>query len=307
MSGSKALLRSIEEALEVLEDHGPPSPRQELVAQPLSSLLEQCQQMGERIAKRPPAPIRTIHHFACTGGTLVSKCLAAMPNTQVLSEVDPLSPIPDLHFAPMDLILHLRHARRGVPDGVLVDMFLAGLKVIYDHCCNTGTHLVLRDHTHSHFCFGPEIPERPNLREMVQRNHPVRAAVTVRHPLDSFLTLRFLSQTGGWMHFEPKTLEEYCKRYMAFLQAYEDAPLFRYEDLAEQPEAELRGLCEALELPYAEGFADYLSVFGLTGNSGRSGLEISRRPRREVPEAVAAERGSSPAYAALCARLDYEL
>lgn len=37
------------------------------------------------------SPIRTIHHMACTGGTVFSKCLAVMPNVALLSEVNPLN------------------------------------------------------------------------------------------------------------------------------------------------------------------------------------------------------------------------
>lgn len=305
MSGSEALLKSIEEALGLLQDRPPPPARQALVAQPLSSLLEKCQHTSAEIAARAPEPIRTIHHFACTGGTLFSKCLAVMPNTQLLSEVDPLSSLLKLEFAPSDLILHMRHSQRPVPEDVLIEMFLSSLRTVYEHATRTGSRLVLRDHTHSHFCVGSGIPERPTVREIVARDFATLSAVTIRHPLDSFLTLRFLSQTGGWMHFDPKTLEEYCKRYMVFLDFYEDTPVFRYESLATDPETELGKLCDTLELPYTDGFADYLSVFGLTGNSGRAGLVIKPRPRREIPEAVAEERQSSPTYAALCARLDY--
>lgn len=303
MKGSKALLRSIEEALEVLEDHVPPSsPRQDLVPLPLSSLLEQCRQMGEQIAARPPEPVRTLHHFACTGGTLVSKCLAAMPNTQVLSEVDPLSPLTHLGFAPTDLLLHIRHSNRGVPDAVLVDMFLAALKVMYDHSLTTGTHLVLRDHTHSHFCTGPEIPVRQSLREIIGRDHPVLSVVTVRHPLDSYLSL----ERNNWRHYSPPTFDEYCRRYLAFLDRYDDVATFKYEDLTTAPDETLMAICEELQLPFAAEFRDYLSLVHLTGDSGRSGLEISPKPRRPVPEEVEADCRSSPHYRTLCGRLEYE-
>mgnify|MGYP001096910020 CR=1 FL=1 len=38
---------------------------------PLESLLEQCRDQAARIMATRPAPIRMIHHFACTGGTLI--------------------------------------------------------------------------------------------------------------------------------------------------------------------------------------------------------------------------------------------
>ncbi len=42
-------------------------------------------------------PIRIIQHLSCTGGTLISKFLAAMPNVVLLNEVNPLS---QLHLDP---------------------------------------------------------------------------------------------------------------------------------------------------------------------------------------------------------------
>ena len=44
---------------------------------------------------------RAIHHFACSGGTVISKCVAAMPHVALLSEVNPLNRFgadpPELH------------------------------------------------------------------------------------------------------------------------------------------------------------------------------------------------------------------
>ena len=35
--------------------------------------------------------LRTIHHFACTGGTVISKCLAALPQVMLISEINPIN------------------------------------------------------------------------------------------------------------------------------------------------------------------------------------------------------------------------
>lgn len=302
MSESEALLHSIEEALGLLQDRTAPPARQALVTQPLSSLLEKCQHTSAEIAARPPEPIRTIHHFACTGGTLFSKCLAVMPNTQLLSEVDPLSTMRDLMFAPSDLILHLRHNLRPVPDETLVSLFLAGLQVLYDHSNTTGTRLVLRDHTHSHFCTGAEIPDRPTFQAVIAQKFPILSVVTVRHPLDSFLSLRYQK----WDLFLPRTFDEYCKRYLAFLTCYEGVEVFKYEDFIADTDKTLAAICAVLQVPFVPDVLDLLSVVGLTGDSGRGGLVIEKHARRPVPEEVAAECLSSAAYATLCARLGYD-
>lgn len=303
MSESEALLRSIEEALGLLQDRAGPPAQRALVTQPLSSLLEKCQQTSMEIAARPPEPIRTIHHFACTGGTLFSKCLAVMPNTQLLSEVDPLSPLMrSLVFAPSDLILHLQHGRWSAGADVLGDVFLAGLQVLYDRSNKNGTRLVLRDHTHSHFCTGAKIPDRVTFQALIAQRFPTLSVVTVRHPLDSFLSLKF----QGWIQFSPQTFDEYCKRYLVFLDAYQGGEVFKYEDFVTDTDKTLAAICAVLQLPFMPDVLDLLSVVGLTGDSGRGGLVIEKRARRPVPEDVAAECLTSSAYTTLCVRLGYD-
>ena len=36
-------------------------------------------------------PIRVVHHWACSGGTIISRSLAQLPNVVLLSEVHPLA------------------------------------------------------------------------------------------------------------------------------------------------------------------------------------------------------------------------
>ena len=56
-----------------------------------ASLLDQCLDLCADRGAGGPEPVRLLHHFACSGGSLISKCVATMPNVQLLSEVDPLS------------------------------------------------------------------------------------------------------------------------------------------------------------------------------------------------------------------------
>jgi hypothetical protein len=120
-----------------------------------NSLLDKCEQVTTSYKKTKPV-IRVIHHFACSGGTLVSKCLASMPNVFLLSEVHPTT---ELHrqshnpiFSPTDLTLQSSYA--NVPDmkSVARKIFTAGIKEIYEHLSEFGCKLILREHTHSDYC-----------------------------------------------------------------------------------------------------------------------------------------------------------
>lgn len=302
---SRALLNTLDEALELLRPHVGADAALNAPAEPLPSLLEQCEAACAAI--RGPQPLRSIHHFACTGGTVMSKALFALPNTVVLSEVDPLSTITlsaggRMPFTPTDLIFSLRHSVRPVEDRVIIDTFLAALAAAKSGLEESGRHLVLRDHAHSQFCMQDvDYNARPTLHEMVADHFPMRSVLTMRHPLDSFLSLT----SNGWDHFSPGTLEEYARRYLAFLDRYEGVPVVLYEDFTIAPEAVLRRMCEVLELPFSPLATDLIGAVRMSGDSGRKEGPIGPRPRREVPEEIEAQRGDSASYRALCKRFGY--
>lgn len=305
-AGAERLVRSLDDALALLRDVERPAETPQVDGPARATLLQQCLAMCEQPTPDEHEPVRTVHHLACTGGTLICKCIAAMPNVQLLSEVDPLSTlrwnraVPQ--FAPTDTALQLRQSTRGTSESLLVRLFAGNLRLIHAETSSLGQRLVLRDHAHSHFCVGPEVPPRPTLREMLPAELPALSVVTVRHPYDSLASLI----NNGWVHFQPGTLDEYCRRYLAFLDRHADLPVLQYEAFVERPVETMRTICTILRLPFAEGFVEVFDVFKLTGDSGRAGQHIEPRPRRPLPAALRDEVAHSPACAALCRRLDYD-
>lgn len=300
------LVTLLDEACAVIEQYRPPPSRHKLaVGGDPTSLMDQCLALCSDREGQPPDPIRTLHHFACTGGTLISKCLATMPNVQLLSEVDPLSTMQhsagSSRFAPTDLIELVRQSTRGVSDALVTQMFSAALSVVMTDCARRGLRLVLRDHSHSHYSTGTGIPDRLSLRELAKLSGPVVSAVTVRHPLDSYLSLLDL----GWVDFQPTGFDEYCRRYLAFLADHDGLYVMRYEDFVAAPERELEGLCRALVLHYRQGFEDLFGIFHLTGDSGRSSEIIAPRPRRPIPKTLVGEVAQARHYEPLLDYLGY--
>lgn len=273
--------------------------------EPLEGLLAQCEAMQR--TPDAPQPVRIIQHFACTGGTLLSRALSLQPNTMLLSEIDPLSTlmvnVERPAFAPSDLIHAVRHTLREVDERVLSDMFLAGLDVLHKDTGSQGLHLVLRDHAHSHYCTERDPMSRPSLRQLVSRRHSVRALVTLRHPLDSFLSL----VANGWhTHMQPPSLEEYARRYQLFLDDNRGVPQIRYEEFLQDPSAVLASMCRELELPYDGDSLDLLSIAAMSGDSGRKSARIAARPRREIPDWIRQEAQDSTSFKDLCQQLGYD-
>lgn len=300
------LADSIDGALELIGQHVPERQALPVGECTPTSLLEQCLDLCSRLQVATREPVRTIHHFACTGGTLISKCVAAMPNVQLLSEANPLSPLArgngKPRFAPADIVTLAAQSTRGARPELLCEIFLRGLEVVYTECVQLGQRMVVRDHAHSDFCVGPDVPPRPTLRTLLGSRFPLLSVVTVRHPLDSFLSLR----SRGWLHFTPPTLDEYCARYLAFLSAYEGTPVVRYEDFVATPREVMRTICDTLQLPYREEFSELFGVFALSGDSGRSGTTIEPRARREVDPQLRDCMAESPNYRQLLERVGYD-
>lgn len=305
----EALAREIESALDLLSefrsDPGDVLTEILLPEERLPGLLAQCESLCAETAG--PPVIRTIHHFACTGGTLISKVLAALPGSVLLSEIDPLSrmglapPGKRPAFAPSDLLYGLKHSVRELPDEVLISTFLAAVTAMQTSLSAEGYRLILRDHAHSQFCTRIDPASRPDLGAILARSFTLRSVVTLRHPLESFLSL----QRAGWRHFTPFTLEEYCRRYRLFLGHYRDLPLVRYEDFVTEPEQGLRQLCDLLDLPFSPLALDLSGIVRISGDSGRGGGRIEPRPPKPVPADLAAEL-QSDAYRALCAEYGYD-
>jgi hypothetical protein len=250
--------------------------------------------------------LRSLHHMACTGGTLIAKCLAALPGVVVLNEVDPrsllaLEPGAQPRFTPRDMISLMQQSSHLDDVELIDDVFLSDVQVMSRRLAGRGQALLLRDHTHSAYLHGPAVRSGTTLRQTLRRRFTVHSIVTVRNPIDSYLSLL----ENKWLHFEPATFDEYCQRYLKFLADYEGVKWFRYEDFVARPREVMREMSAALHLPYDESFIEQFPKFKFSGDSGRKGDVIEPRPRREYGEDFVAEVNASSAFKALAYRLGY--
>ena len=204
-------------------------------------------------------------------------------------------------FTPADLMRLAQFSNRAPSQEEKIDLFLSGLSTLYQSNVGKGLRLLVRDHAHSHFCVGPEVPSRPSLLELLRRDYPVRSIVTVRHPIDSYLALF----SNKWLHFQPEDVDEYAKRYEAFLDCYAEHPIFRYEDFIEKQDETLQHICNGLDLGFPEGYQDLFMSHSFSGDSGRRGQKIECRPRRPIAEDLEQAIQQSHPMARLCKQLDY--
>ena len=246
--------------------------------------------------------IRSIHHLACTGGTLISKCLASMHNVALISEVNPMNRF-DSEFSPTNPLLLLERGHREFTKVEKIDIFKEQIKYAQRICQNDDVDLILRDHSHTDFHTGNRESNECPILDHLRDDYSLISVISVRHPLDSYLSLII----QGWhKQFQPNNLNEYCRRYIAFIEKYSSFPVVRYEDFCDDPTHTMKKICDILKISYNNNFLDIFGTHRLSGDSGRTGLEvIEKRPRRTVPKDIEEQSKSSECYIQLIERLGY--
>ena len=268
------------------------------------ALFEEWSEFSEpEVAQKPP--IRIIQHLSCTGGTLISKCLAAMPNVTLLNEANPLSTLQKSsppRFAPTDLTYLAMRGGFPLINELSEKIFITDIDIISKHAQQLGKYLVIREHSHSDFLVGESPNEFSTVRKLLIDHHTLLSIVTVRHPADSYLSLL----NNGWVHYTPSSFDEYCRRYLLFIEFNNMLPLFKYEEFVNDPQMEMKRICESLDLPFNEDFQDVFDLNILSGDSGRSSDVITTRERRTYDESFCEELKESSMYLRLCKELNYE-
>ncbi|MEL7055524.1 MAG: sulfotransferase [Pseudomonadota bacterium] len=293
------------ESLSAIESH---DSREIASTQTLSAALELVRTKISKIDFPLIQPVRTVHHFSCTGGTLIAKCIASMANTVVLNEIDLFSSIPfraaNNRFTPTDILALLNQAGSPASDELIVDLFLDSIDRLREHYSRRGQYLVLRDHTHSHYLYGRGERSVSDMRSLLmQANIPCVSMVTVRDPIRSYASM----VKKGWEnHIQPASFDEYCQRYLRFLTAYAGVKIVKYEDFVSNPKKVMRDICNHLSLTYFDRFEEVFDSFDFSGDSGRSSGKIEPRPNLELTEPLRNEILSSESYTELAAMLKYE-
>jgi hypothetical protein len=181
-------------------------------------------------------------------------------------------------------------------------IFKAEISVINKHLKQLGKYLIIREHSHSDYHVGGAANEFSTCKNLLKDDYFVLSVLTVRHPVDSYLSLI----NNGWIHFSPSTFNEYCGRYLLFVEHNKDLLVCKYEDFVDDTVKELKVLCECLDLPFNEDFLDLFDLNVISGDSGRSSNIISKRKRRDYNENFYKELNKSTNYFELCEQLQYE-
>ena len=253
--------------------------------------------------------MRTIHHFACSGGTVISKCIQAMQSTVVISEIHPLHV--RYAFNPFDPVqLFVSQTQLATNSKLKMDIFKSRIKQCAEISQYTNTSLVLRDHTHSDYFLVKtcdEIKTKSSLLDAISSTYNVRSLVTIRNPLESYLSLK-----GNKWDLNVPSFSDYCDRLHMMIKHYKtlDIHIKRYEDFCSTPSKFLKHTCEILELEFNPKFQEIFYKIPMTGDSGRgkqSALNtIQQLPAKKIPEELLLEASVSKSFLKISDEYDYK-
>ncbi len=263
------------------------------------SLLARCESVCHKYKSDKPV-IRIIHHLACSGGTILSKCLAAMPNIYLLSEVHPFT---ELHlgngkpkYSPTDISSLIKYADIPNSDELATELFLSNVIKAYEHVRLYGGTLVLRDHTHSDFCLGETSKDHGAVYSLLESHFKIKNIVTIRNPIDAYLSL----VKNNWLHFTPASFEEYCRRFIAMTKVYAECDFYLYEDLVKASIPTMEKICQSLNLNFSNYFEYIFDIFRVTGDSGRTSSVIAERTRRYLSPEFLIEIEEAESFKEIC-------
>ena len=253
--------------------------------------------------------IRIINHWACSGGTIISKCLAALPNIVFLSEVHPfaylrLSNTNERDYLPTDIIQQLSLNRNKKDPSFCIAAFVGAIEELNKKICSSNKTLILRNHSHIDFFVGPVPRSNSLLTEIFSDRNKLLQVLTVRHPLDSWLSL----QNQKWHNqIQFNNFDEYCSRALIMINAMQNIPIIYYEEFCLKPKIIVKKIADLLEIEYSDQCQENAFLINLSGDSGRCGEIIKPRNRRDIPERYLNEFNNSNSYIQLCEKLRYDI
>jgi hypothetical protein len=258
----------------------------------------------------PVLPV--IRNLGGCGGTLVSRLFGALPRTVVLSETNPrsaslfgghlnaLKQLRKWHPELLDEVADFDDAEIGYPPRF--GEMLQGIAATAERC---GKRLMLRDFNYADFIGPPFVwpPAKDASLDaaLAGRFDPI-SLLLVRHPADQLASLR--SHRALQLVL---TAERFVAGNLAFLMCFRSAPVFRYEELLDAPEASFRSMCERLDFPFAHAaLTEFVHVGAVTGSLTRA---AESQIAAAAPSAEAAlarqELAALPEYRELLDRLGY--
>jgi len=194
--------------------------------------------------------------YARSGGTLLNQCLGSLPNTVVLSEVNPMG---SGGGAQIKAATPYEQAFRwyGIP--LKSRDFSGSILELIGICKQKGLSLVVRDWSIVNFVPMPQnnykAPYRFLAIDALKDKCDIAVFAFVRDAIDVFLS-------------QGSEINSFSTNYLRYLNAIVDLkiPVFKYEDFCRSPETTLKSICALGGINFSESFWNFASFSNVNGD-----------------------------------------
>jgi hypothetical protein len=229
--------------------------------------------------------------YARSGGTLLNKCLGALPGTVVLSEVNPLGGGWGAAGAASYTTVSMQ-AKQWYGIDVETEDFINGIVKLDSLCKSSGRHLVVRDWCYVNFASHEYNHGKPPKRfltiEGLRGKVDVKIFAFVRDAIDI------------WISRGCPDVKQFFEEYWGYIEKLTElkVPVFKYEDFCANPMRTLREICECVGLDYADVSESYRSFDYVNGDTqgasrGNTLSEIKLLPRKDIQKRMVKEVNAS--------------
>lgn len=238
--------------------------------------------------------LAVFYSFARSGGTLVNRCLGAIPGNLVLSEVNPHGALVPVEVQARDWLGLVGPGEFEILAG---KGYGAKIRWLSEAAANQGRHLVVRDWPALNFLSGlfseyfqPSLLLEQQLYLTRHGLAPPSAVVARRG------AAVYESVVRTFDHLRDLTAEAFGAAYLAYARVMDGRPVIRFEEFCREPQRELARLCGWLGIAYSDGFLEGFPAFDRCTGDNR--VSVSSRAGSSERIEVLPENRGSPAWVA---------
>jgi hypothetical protein len=217
--------------------------------------------------------------YARSGGTLLNQCLGSLPDTVVLSEVNPLS---GGVGALIKAETPYEQALRWYGIALKFKDFSGSILELMEICKQKGLSLIVRDWSLVNFMpmsrNNYQAPYEFLTLESLKSKCNMTVFAFVRNATDVFLS-------------RSEEINSFSKNYLRYAKAVVNlkVPIFKYEDFCRSPETILKSICALGGIDFSESFRNFSSFLNVNGDTQTKGKSRGGRhnkiiilPRKKV-------------------------
>lgn len=216
--------------------------------------------------------LAVFYAFARSGGTLMNRCIGCIPGNLVLSEVNPHASV----IPPEQQAHEWWNLISDEEVKILrAQTYIQKLEYLAQKTSERRLNLIVRDWSAVNFLGDLLIQDflTPSyvLEQEVYLLHSKLtycSAVISRRAEDVYASIikSFVDKKTG--NFQFLSAEEFGRRYLQYAKSVSRHRIFHYEDICDEPEAQIKALCECLEIQYNANFLQNFKYFNrCTGDS----------------------------------------